>query len=106
MSWKKSMQAIHTPADPPNRGRGDLARTGWTTKSRAELLRTEPAWKRGRVAASVGVPAEVRIKMTLYVASRALAIGFGLLGFVGFILEMQRAGNRVVSGLLVLFLGR
>jgi hypothetical protein len=59
------MQAIQTPADPPNRGRRDLARTGWTTKRRAELQATEPAWKRGWLAWSFGVPAEVLIKMTL-----------------------------------------
>jgi hypothetical protein len=82
------MQAIQTPAEPPNRGRRDLASTGCTTKSRAELQATEAAWKRGRLAASVGVPAEELIKTTLYVPSRVHAIGVGLPGFVGFIRKM------------------
>src|SRR5690349_12963966 len=97
------MQAIHTPADPPNRGSRDLASTGCTMKRRAELQATEPAWKRGRLAASFGVPAEVRIKMTLYVAARVLAIGVGLPGFVGFILKLQVIENTLFTGYWVQF---
>ena len=42
-TWKNSMQVIQTEAEPPNRGRSDLAIIGWTTKSRAELSATVPA---------------------------------------------------------------
>lgn len=44
-TWKNSMQVIHTPAVPPNRGRMAFARMGCTRNSNAELQPTVRAYR-------------------------------------------------------------